>query len=167
MSYQEKRTVTGMISAILILLAYGLFISNRFHASAIDAQNTRFWAGTILIFIGIGIVSIIIIQIVFHILLSISIAVKETDCGRNNSKDIKKTVMNSMVDDEMHRLIELKSLKLSFSFTGIGFIASLGSLVLGFPVAVMLNILFASWILGWIFEGFIRLYYYRKGLGNA
>jgi hypothetical protein len=167
MSYQEKRTITGIFSAILILVAYILFILTKFHTGTIHNQDVRFWAGSILIFIGIGIVSAIVIQIVFHILLSISIAVKETDYGRNKSKDINKAVMNSMVDDEMHRMIELKSSKSGFYFTGIGFIASLISLVLGFPIAVMLNILFVSWILGWIFEGFMRLNYYRKGLGNA
>lgn len=167
MSYQEKRTATEMFSAILLLLAYSLFILTRSHTNAIDMQNISFWAGTILIFIGIGIVSTIIIQIVFHILLSISIVVKETDYGRSNNKDIKKTVMNSMVNDEMHKMIELKSLKSSSYFTEIGFIASFSSLVLGFPVAVMLNILFVSYVLGWIFEGFMRLNYYRKVLGNA
>lgn len=48
-------------------------------------------------------------------LLSISIAVKETDYGRNNSKDIIKTVINSIADDEMHRMIELKLLTSGYS----------------------------------------------------
>ena len=48
----------------------------------------------------------IAIQIIFSILLSISIAVKERKC---DEKKIEKTVEAAFVEDEMDKLIELKS----------------------------------------------------------
>ncbi|MDP4094964.1 MAG: hypothetical protein Q8920_16600 [Bacillota bacterium] len=167
MSYQEKRTITEIFSALLILIAYGLYIINRFHAHTINMQELKPWASAMLIFVGLGIIATIIIQILFHILLSISIAVKESVAGKDKGQDINKAIANSMVGDEMHKLIELKSSRMSTFFYGFGFIAALVSIVLSSPLPVMLNILFGSWLLGWIFEGSVRLIYYRKGVRNG
>ena len=73
MSYQEKRTVTSIVTGILVLAAYCIYAFSRFHSGSVAPDNLKFWASTILIFIGIGIAASIVIQIVFHILLSISI----------------------------------------------------------------------------------------------
>jgi hypothetical protein len=118
--------------------------------------------------IFIGIVVTIVIQIVFHILLSISIAVKEKmQDGQCDDEEIEKTIGAEMVEDEMDKLIELKSTRIGFFFAGIGFVAALVSLVLAFSPVVMLNIMFISFSIGSIFEGFSQLYFYRKGIHNG
>lgn len=168
MSYQEKRTIVSTLTGILVLAAYCIYAVSKYQAGVLSLGDLKPWATTILIFIGIGIAASIVIQIVFHILLSVSIAVQKTirneDC---KDKEIEKSINAEMVEDEMGKLIELKSTRIGFFFAGIGFIAALLSLVLDYSPVVMLNILFVSFSAGSVFEGFAQLYFYRKGVVHA
>ena len=161
MSYQEKRTITSMVSGVLVLAAYCIYVFGKYNAGAIDPANLKFWSTTMLIFIGIGVVGTIVIQIVFHILLAMAITIKEKKC---DDEHINKTIESSMVEDEMDKIIELKSLRAGFIFAGIGFVLALIALTLGYSAPVMLNVLFISFSLGSLSEGVLSLYYYRKGV---
>ncbi len=168
MSYQEKRTITSIITGAMILAAYCIYAFGKFHAGKVAAGDLKFWAGTMLIFIGIGIAVTIVIQIIFHILLSIGIAVKEK--VKNDTCDdavIEKTIKAEIVEDEMDKLIELKSTRIGYYFAGIGFIAAIASLVFNYSPMVMLNILFISFSASAIIEGFAQLYFYRKGIHHG
>jgi len=168
MSYQEKRVITNIVTGLLVLAAYCIYAFGRFHTAAVAQGELKFWAGTILIFIGIGVVATIVIQIVFHILLSISIAVKKKiQDEKCEDKEIEKKIQAEMVEDEMDKLIELKSMRFAFILAGVGFIAALVFLVLNYSPIVMLNILFFSFCVGSLFEGFAQLYFYRRGLRNG
>lgn len=161
MSYQEKRTIVGLVSGIALIVAYCIYAFSKLNAGVILPDDVNFWAGTMLLFIGIGIVAMIIIQIVFHILLAISIAVKERE---HDEKKIESTIGATMIEDEMDKLIGLKSSKFGYAFIGFGFIGGLISLYLNLPLYIMLNIMFLSFAVGSIFEGFVSLYYYKKGV---
>ncbi len=162
MSYQEKRTLTSILTGVIVVAAYCIFAFGRIQTQAADPNDLKFWGTTMLVFIGIGVAAAIVIQIIFHILLSVSIAVKE-----GTDKEIEKKVEAAVVEDEMDKLIELKSMRLGFGICGAGFIAALISLVLSFPAAVMLNILFLSFSLGSLLEGVLSLHYYRTGVKNG
>jgi hypothetical protein len=168
MSYQVKKTVTSIVSAAAIMAAYFIYTLGKYQAGVIADGNLKFWATTILVFIGIGIAASIVIQIVFHILLSISIAVKQkmqdVDC---DDKEIEKSIGAEMVEDEMDKLIELKSTRFGFYLSGIGYVLALLSLVFNFSPAVMLNILFVSFFAGPIISSIAQLYYYRSGVNHA
>lgn len=159
MSYQEKRIITTMISSLLVLAVYCIYSIKKYVELGADLQNDLiFWSMTMLIFIGITIVAIIVILIIFHILLSISAEVKkELD---------KNQVVHEIedVEDEMDRLISLKAMKTSYIIVGIGFVVALLSASLGSPVAVMLNIIYISFMLASVLGGVSQLYYYRKGV---
>jgi hypothetical protein len=168
MSYQEKRVITSIVTGVLILAAYCIYAFARFNTGAIAPDDLKFWAGIILIFIGIGVVASIAIQIIFHILLAISIAVKKKiQDEKCEDKEIEKKIQAEIVEDEMDKLIKLKSMRLAFVPMGIGFITALVLLILNYSSTVMLNILFISFCIGPLFEGFVQLYFYRKGLKNG
>lgn len=168
MSYQEKKIIVSILTGILVLGAYCSYAFSKVQSGVAAPDDMRFWATTMLIFIGIGVVAAIIIQIVFHILLSITLAVKEqVQTGKVDDKEIEKTIELEMVEDEMDKLIGLKSLRIGYAITGIGFIAALVSIVLNFSPAVMLNILFASVSIGSMIEGIAQLYFYRSGVKNG
>lgn len=178
MSYKEKRTLVSIASGAILLFAYCLFAINKIKMGGSAPDDLKFWATAILIFIGIGVAVNIIIQIFFHILLSISIAVKnevqneiqkniEAEMPQLSHKseiDIEKTIALEMVVDEMDKLIELKSIQIGFALSGLGFIAALVSQVLNYSPAVMLNIIFVSFSLGSMVEGFVQLYFYKRGV---
>lgn len=168
MSYQEKRTIVNILSGALLLAAYCIYAFGRYQAGAVEAGDLKFWAGTILIFIAIGIVATIIIQIVFHILMSIGITVqKKIHNEQVSDREIEKSINFDMIEDEMDKLIELKSMRIGYGFAGVGFIAGMVALVLGYSTAVMLNILFLSFSGGSLLEGFTQLYFYRRGIANG
>lgn len=163
MSYQEKRTIVSVVTGALLLAAYCIYAFGK--AGMANLDNLKFWATTILVFIGIGIVALIIIQIVFHILLSISMAVKQKMKDETcDDKEIEKSIEREMVEDEMHKLIELKANKIGNSFAGIGFVAGLVAIALGASAVAMLNIIFLSCGAGGIVEGLMQMRYYRRGV---
>ncbi|HVN56162.1 MAG TPA: hypothetical protein VMT46_17660 [Anaerolineaceae bacterium] len=172
MSYQERRTVVSLITGIAIIAAYCIYAFGRYQAGLVAEGDLRFWAGAILTFIGIGIVAVIIIQIVFHVLMSIAMGVKmgvqmKIRDEQVDDRQIEKSIQMEFVEDEMDRLIEMKSLWVGFAIAGIGFIAGLVALLLGSSAAVMLNIFFLSIAGGTVLEGVAQLYYYRRGLANG
>lgn len=168
MSYQEKRTLTMLLTGAAVFAAYCVYAFNKLNAGVANLTDLRFWATTMLIFIGIGIGAVIVIQIIFHILLSISIAVKEAMRNQKvDDRELEKNIKLEMVEDEMDKLIEMKSNQVGFAVAGIGFVAGLITLIVGVTPVVMLNILFASFNLGSILGGAVQIYYYRRGVQHA
>jgi len=133
------------------------------NAGAAAPDDLQFFAVTMLWFISIGIVAGIVIQIVFHILLSVSVAVRERE---KDEKAIEAKISAEMVEDERDKMIDLKSMRITFAVTMAGFIAGLVLLALNGSAALMLNILFGCIWLGTIAEGVAKLIYYRVGMKN-
>lgn len=168
MSYQEKRTITSIVTGALVLTAYCLYAFGNFQPGASVSDDLKYWAGSMLVFIGIGIAASIVIQIVFHILLSISIAVQQKVRDQNaDNQAIERSIGAEMVEDEMDKLIELKAMRVGFVVAGFGFVAALVSLVLNYSPSVMINILFISFSGGAMGEGLAQLYFYRNGIRNG
>jgi hypothetical protein len=164
MPYQSKKTITSMVTGLLVLAAYCIYAFGRYSSGAIAEGNLKFWAGTMLVFIGIGVVATIILQIIFHIALSIGIAVKDRAC---DEKEIDKRIEATVIEDEMDKLIELKSSQIGFVLAGVGFVSALILLVLGYSTVVMLNVMYLSFLVGSLVEGAASLYFYGKGVSNG
>jgi len=161
MSYHEKKTIASLVSGILVLAAYCI---HMFTQSDMVNASLKDWAVIMLIFIGIGVGATIVIQIIFHIVIAASIAIKDKNC---DDEKINQALETDAVEDEMVKLIELKSSRVGYAVAGIGFVAGLVSLVLNAVPAVMLNIIFISCSAGSIIEGITGMYYYRKGVANG
>ena len=165
MSYPVTRTITSIISGTFVLIMYLLHVISRYRAGILAMDEYQSWAQIMLIFIGIGIAVAIVTEIVFHILFSIGVAVRESiQRDTCNEKDIEKAIKQDMVEDEMAKIIDLKSMRVGYITAGSGFVASLIFLVLDYPVSIMINILFVSFLVAAIIEALTRLYYYKKGI---
>ncbi len=128
-------------------------------------ENIKPWATTMLVFIGIGIVASIIIQIVFHILLSISIAIKEKIKNEQcEDLEIDKKIEMEFVEDEMDKLIALKAMRIGFGIASFGFFLALFSIVMNYSSVIMLNIMFISFCISAIVAGVAQLFFYRSGV---
>ena len=118
-----------------------------------------------LLFILVGIVVSIVIQIVFHILLSMSIAIREQiKTGKSDDTYIEKKIAAEIIEDEMDKLVELKSMRVGFAVAGVGFVTALIYAYLGYSVDIMMNIMFFSFSGGSILEGFSQIFFYRRGV---
>ena len=173
MTYQIARTITRILSGSVLLIVYLVQVTGRYQSGVLAMNELQSLAQLMLVFIGIGIGVTIAVEIVFHILYSVGIAVKESvkveacndkDREKDIEEDIEKNIKQEMVEDEMAKLIDLKSLRVGYVITGIGFITSLIILVLGYPIFLMVNILFGSFFLAGIMEGFAKIFYYIRGV---
>ena len=163
MSYQEKRTLLSIIISVLIVASYSIYAFGK--AGMEHINDLQFWAKTILIFIGIGIVAMIILQIVFHILMAISKAIRQKmQNDEINEEEIERTMRVETSEDEMDKMIELKSNRFGYTIMGLGFMAGLIAIAFGASAVAMLNILFFSTWAGSFVEGLMQIRYYRRGV---
>lgn len=163
MSYPEKKSIVTIVSEVLLLIAYCMYAFGK--AGMANLDNIRFWAVTMLIFIGIGVASMIVIQIVFHIALSVAMAVRKKCSDENvDGRSIERAMESDMVEDEMGKIIELKASKFGYSFVSVGIVAGIVSVALGAAPFVMMNIVFLSCIAGSLAEGVVQVRYYRRGV---
>ncbi len=171
MYYQEKKTIASIISGVLILAAYIIYgISRYLEVGESLLHDLKFWASAMLFAIIGGIVVTVVIQIVFHIILAVGNEISKEMSKRANCQGKGETYEELEIgepEDEMDKLIGLKAMRNSFIFVGAGFVISLVSLYMKMPPAIMLNIVFVSFSLGSLFEGFSQLYFYRKGVKNG
>lgn len=163
MSYQEKRTLLSIIISIVMLVSYSIYAFGK--AGMEHINDLQFWARTILIFIGIGIVALIILQIVFHILMAIGKAIRQKlKDNEVNEEEIGRTMRVETAEDEMDKMIEMKSNRFGYTIMGLGFMAGLIAIAFGASAVAMLNILFfATWV-GSFVEALMQIRYYRRGV---
>jgi hypothetical protein len=147
-SEKEKAIFVSVISMILILGLYSLYIYHKYIAVNLGLINDfKFWGKAFLILIPVTIVSQIIIHIVFAIINKII-----------TNEDI------SSITDERDRLIELKAIRISHWVFIFGFLLSMGSQANGMPPWVMFIILIFSGFIAAIVSAIAKIYYYRKGI---
>lgn len=165
MSYQEKKTIVTMATALLILAAYCIYAFGRIQAGLAAVDNLKFWAGTMLVFVGVSVAAGIVIQIVFHILMAISFGVKQhRETGTCDEASFNKHFQTETTEDEMDKMISLKSSRVAFAVAGAGFGAGLIMVMFGATAAVLFNAVYIGFSLGMIAEGAAQLRFYRKGV---
>jgi Na+-transporting methylmalonyl-CoA/oxaloacetate decarboxylase gamma subunit len=163
MSYQEKRTLMSIITSVLLMVSYSIYAFGK--AGMEHINDLQFWAKTILVFIGIGIVVLIILQIVFHILMAISKAIRQKLSENEvDEEEIGRSMRVETTEDEMDKIIEMKSNKFGYTIMGLGFMAGLIAIAFGASAVAMLNILFFSTWTGSLIEALMQIRYYRKGI---
>jgi hypothetical protein len=150
--------IVSILAGIALSVGYLIYALSA-AAPALDDLGS--WAIAILVFIGIGIATIIVIMIIFHIALSISITIKEGDC---DDKQAERILDSTMLEDEREKLIDLKSMRVGYSFMGIAFVAALVALALGASPVLALHILLASCLVGNLIGGCVSVYYYERGV---
>ena len=148
MTYQEKKSIVSLISAIFIFGSYCMYMFPKFPDGGLESVETfRFWGSFVLILTLISIVAHIIISIVFNIVFRITTKEKEPKFA-----------------DELDKLIDLKANRNSFFVFIIGFVLAMGSLIIYQPSQVMFIILIISGFLSDVTGSVTKLYHYRRGV---
>ncbi|MFC5448650.1 hypothetical protein [Paenibacillus aestuarii] len=148
MTYQEKKSIVSLISAVLIFVSYCLYKYPQYPEDGLESTVTfHFWGSFVLILALFSIVAHILISIIFNIIFRITTGEKEP-----------------AFEDEMDKLIGLKAARNSFALFILGFILSMGSLVIDLPSNVMFITLIASGFIADVTGSVTKLYHYRKGV---
>jgi len=145
---QEKQILVSVISSILILGFYSLYVYQKYIAGNPEILNDfKFWGRSFLFLIPVSIV----VQIIIHIIFAI----------------INKIITNEdfpSITDERDKLIELKAIRISHWIFISGFVLSMGSLTLNMQPYVMFITLIFSGFIAAIVSEIVKIYYYRKGI---
>jgi len=152
MSYSSKKNVVSIISGLIIVATYAIYALGN---QAPDADNLQAWAQSILIFIGIGVLLTIIIQILFHVFFSIETSYQKKELDGHK---LERLIKSEMIEDERDKLISLKSSYIGYICVGAGFLLGLVVLALGAKPLVVLHTLAGSFAGGSIIETAIRIY---------
>jgi hypothetical protein len=153
-----------MAAGLLLFAAYTVYALGKNSPGPEGPESLQSWALVMLVFIGIAVAASIVIQILFHIAFSIGIAVKERE---SDDKKVERIIESSMVEDEMDKLINLKSGHIGYICAGIGFAAALAALAFGASAVFALHILFGSFAGGSLVEGGVNIYLYERGVSNG
>ncbi|RIX60323.1 hypothetical protein D3P08_01785 [Paenibacillus nanensis] len=148
MTFQEKKSIVSLFSAILIFVSYSLYMYPRYPDGAPEQTELfRYWGSFVLILTLVSIIAHIIISIVFNLIYRITTNEKEPS-----------------FEDELDKLIGLKAFRNSFFVFVIGFLLAMGSLVIEQPSQVMFMTLIVSGFIAELTGAATKLYHYRKGV---
>ncbi|MEH7418853.1 hypothetical protein V7266_26850 [Neobacillus drentensis] len=148
MTYQEKKSIVSLISAILIFGIYCFYKYPLHPNGGLKSLETfRYWGSFVLTLLLFSIVAHIIISIVFNIVFRITTGEKEPAFA-----------------DELDKLIDLKANRNSYFVFIIGFLLAMGSLVIFQPSQAMFIILIISGFISDVTGSVTKLYHYRKGV---
>lgn len=148
MSYQEKRSLVNLVSAILVTTLYSVFMMQRYpQADPYAREIFHFWGAFFLILIPISIVARILIYIVFHILNAIATREEQTP-----------------VTDERDKLSwNCGPGSLRLYVFAVGVMLAMGALVVEQPPAAMFIILICAGAASEIVSEMAQFYFYRRG----
>jgi hypothetical protein len=161
MSYNSKRDITNVVVGVLVIAAYIIY---ALWGNSPEPENLKSWAVAMLVFIGIGAAAVIAVQILFHIIYAIGVAVKERE---RNDTEVERIISSSMAEDERDKFISLKSSRVGTIIAGIGFAAALFVLAFGLPAVAALHVLLGAFAIGSIIEGIVKVYFYENGVRNG
>lgn len=148
MTYQEKKSIVSLISAILIFGSYCLYMYPRYPGGGLESTETfRYWGSFVLNLTLFSIVAHIMISIIFNIVFRITTSEKEPTFA-----------------DELDKLIDLKATRNSFFVFIVGFLLAMGSLIIYQPSQVMFIILITSGFISDVTGSVTKFYHYRRGV---
>ncbi len=146
MSYQEKRSLVNMVSAILVPAIYfWIIFRDAPHIGLTTDELLKFWGVSMITYMPIAIVARIVIHILFGI--SNTIVTREKIPGT----------------DERDKIIELKAKNIGQAIFGIGLIAAMATQALDYSASALFITIIVGGVISEIFENSLQLMFYRRG----
>jgi hypothetical protein len=164
MSEQSKGTIATMAVGAALAVAYIVWALSRPPGWSGDRGGLNAWALAILVFIGIGIVAAILVQIAARIAIVIGAAVRDRAAG---AAGVDQAAAEAAAEDEMDKLIALTSGRVGFAVVGIGFLAALAILAGGASAVAGLHTLLGAFALGALVEGGVSVHLYERGVRHG
>lgn len=148
MTYQEKKSILSLISAIVIFGLFWLYMYPKHPHGGLESIETfRYWGSFVLILTLFSIIAHILISIIFNIIFRMTTGEKEPTFA-----------------DELDKLIDLKAARNSFFVFILGFLLAMASLILLQPSQLMFIILIISGFISDVTGSITKLYHYKRGV---
>ena len=159
MTFKSKRTITSMATGAAMMAAYIIYAMS---ARAPSAGELAAWARLLLVFIGAAIAVVIGIQVLFHILFAVGVAVRERE---RTDGEVERIVAAEVHEDELDKLVTLKASHVGYTITGCGLVAALVLLAFfGVSAIAALHVFVGAAAVGAFIEGGVSIRLYEKGV---
>ena len=158
MTFKSKRKITMIIMGLIV---GGFYLAFAVSGKAPAANDIQEWARAILKYLGITMGIAIVTQILFHIAYAIGVAIKERDTDDEN---VGRIVSATVVEDEMDKVVEMKSSIVGYVCLGVGTLVMLIVLAVGFPFIWAVHVQLGAVMVASLIEGFICIYLYERGV---
>ena len=153
MSYQEKRSITSIITSVVVLTVYSLIMYQRFQNGNAETENmVKYWATFIVWLVPFSIAARIIIEIFFHIGNEVVSTVKGEEAERID------------LVDERDKIIEIKAGRVALVVFMVAFLGAMLTQVFDMEVSAMFITLIAGGFLSEVASSLLAIVYYRKGV---
>ena len=149
MSHQEKNILASLTSSIVTFSVYALITSNLYQDGRFAlVDGNSFLGKAILLLILGGVISNIVITILFNIIFAV----------------VQNEPKPSFVVDERDDVIELKGKRFAINVIGIGMIIAMIALARDGSIFLVFNLLIAAFALSDISSNIFMFVLHRKGL---
>lgn len=148
MTTQEKRPLVFLIIDIITFLGYYAVLLSMHNSKAISMGELPFWGASILLLIPVMIIS----RIILYVLFSVSNTI------------LTKKEEEKFLSDEFGQLIKLRATRNFNNTFMLGFVLTMGLLVLGVSITLMFKLLFFSVFAAFIVQGLSEFYYTKRGV---
>jgi ABC-type multidrug transport system fused ATPase/permease subunit len=148
MTTQEKRPIVFLVIDIATFLNYYALLLYKSNSRVDNLGELSFWGTSILLLVPIMILSRISLYLLYSILNSV----------------ITKKREEKFLTDEFGELIKLRASR-NFSNTFmLGFLLTMGLLILGISITTMFKLFFFSVLAAFIVQNISEFYFTRKGI---
>ncbi|MCF6273650.1 MAG: hypothetical protein L3J37_10770 [Rhodobacteraceae bacterium] len=148
MNFEVKNIYASLASTVLVFSVYFYMINGMYGDGRFDGPEGLMRLGQMILWlIGGGIVVNIAMMILFNIIFAI---------GDKDSNP-------STLFDERDKLIELRAVRISYHFQGIGYVGAMVMMALGSSAFMVFNLMLAVFALSGVLEAVLRLALYRRG----
>lgn len=154
MSIKSKQKCANIGTILIMTLAF-YFLTKKYVPDTLHHLGQ-----SMLVFIGILVAVLIIINVIFYFIYAMALKVKNRKLADEEVKDI---LDKSTVEDEMDQVINLKSIKVAFGLLLFGFLLFLVLLTLNQSLELALHCQFLFFLLSIIVANVMEIYYYEKG----
>jgi cell division protein FtsL len=147
MHSKEKQTLVTLISSMLVMIIYAIYVYQRQVVPEPELiNNLQFWGKSFLLFIPVAIVAMIVVHIIFAII----------------NKMVTNEDLND-VEDERDRLIELRSVRISHWIFTAGFLLAMASQAIGMQTWVMMVTFILSGLVSSLASELAKIIIYKRG----
>jgi hypothetical protein len=152
-----SRAFVSSLAGLVLTAGYTVWAAGE---GLVVSSDWRAVAWAMLVFVGVSVATLIVVQIGFHVALAIRAAA-------SGGGDPERVVASAMVEDEMARLIASKAARASAVGAGAGFVAMLVLLACGAVPGLALHVLLWAGAAGTVVEGALLVLFAERGVGHA
>ncbi|MDR1078564.1 MAG: hypothetical protein LBL55_07890, partial [Propionibacteriaceae bacterium] len=153
----------ALVSTGAGLAAVAVYTVYAARVGLLRSTDLRAVAVAMLVFIGVSVVILVVLQVLFHIAFAVRESVSSGDA---DDRQIDRLLSSEMAEDELDHLIAWKAGRAASLGAGVGLVALLALLAGGAAPALSLHALLWCCAAGSLVEGGLTVWFHQRGVSR-